>query len=171
MSGPHPTSLRILGLDPGLVRTGFGAVELLPHGSELIEGGTIRPPTDAPLEERLRVLHDSLAAVLERIRPHAVVVEEVYSKYEHPRTAILMGHARGVLLLAAAEHGVPVESYQASRVKMALTGAGRASKEQVQAMVTGLLHLPEPPSPVDVSDALALALCHANVTRHEALGR
>jgi crossover junction endodeoxyribonuclease RuvC len=154
---------RILGLDPGLVCTGFGAVELIGFRPELLEGGTIRPPTGAPLEERLRVLHDSLHDVLRRVRPSAVVVEEVYSKYEHPRTAILMGHARGVLLLAAAEEGAPVVSYQASRVKMALTGSGRASKEQVQAMVTGLLQLPESPTPADVTDALALALCHANV--------
>jgi crossover junction endodeoxyribonuclease RuvC len=160
---PSSQPLRILGLDPGLVRTGFGAVELLGYSPELIEGGTIRPPTGAALEERLRVLHAALREVLQRLRPHACIVEEVYSKYEHPRTAILMGHARGVLLLAAAEEAVPVVSYQASRIKMALTGSGRASKEQVQAMVTGLLRLPEAPSPVDVSDALALALCHANM--------
>lgn len=165
MSAPAPLSLpvRILGLDPGLVCTGFGAIEFLGVRSDLLEGGTIRPRPDLPLEERLRVLHDSLREVLRRVRPHAAVVEEVYSKYEHPRTAILMGHARGVLLLAAAEEGVPIVSYQASRIKMALTGSGRAAKEQVQAMVTGLLQLPEAPSPVDVTDALALALCHANI--------
>ncbi len=166
---PATEPLRILGLDPGLVRTGFGAIELLGYHPELIEGGTIRPPANAALEERLRVLHDSLSEVLRRLRPHAVIVEEVYSKYEHPRTAILMGHARGVLLLAAAQEAVPVVSYQASRVKMALTGSGRASKEQVQAMVTGLLRLPEAPSPVDVTDALALALCHANLLTRDRL--
>lgn len=162
--------LRILGLDPGLVRTGFGAIDVVGPACMLVEAGTIRPPSQAPLEERLRVLHASLCATLERIRPDAIIVEEIYAKYEHPRTAILMGHARGVLLLASAQRGTAVVSYQASTVKKALAGSGRASKSQIQAMVAHLLRLPEPPSPADLSDALALALCHANLISRPGLG-
>lgn len=153
--------MRILGVDPGLVCTGYGGIDAAGTAISLAEGGTVRPPQGIPLAERLRVLHVSIAEILDRLRPDVTVVEEVYSKYTHPRTAILMGHARGVIMLAAAERGIEVAEYAASRVKMALSGSGRASKDQVGHMVARVLGLPHPPEPADVADALALAACHA----------
>jgi crossover junction endodeoxyribonuclease RuvC len=103
--------------------------------------------------------------VLEQFKPDVVVVEQLFAHYEHPRTAILMAHARGVLFLAAAQHGLPVVSYNATRIKKTITGNGRAAKEQVQRTVQrelGLARLPEPP---DVADALAAALCHYYVVK------
>lgn len=156
--------MRVLGIDPGLICTGYGCVEGRGRSARVVEAGTIRPDKDADLELRLQSLHSGIAQMLGELRPEATIVEDIYSKYEHPRTAILMGHARGVILLAAAEHSVPVISYAASRVKKALTGNGSASKGQVQYMIASLLGLPEAPSPPDVSDALALAVCHISLT-------
>jgi crossover junction endodeoxyribonuclease RuvC len=153
----------ILGVDPGLNITGYGVVEAGDLGEvRLIEGGAIRPCSKDPLEARLVAIHAGIDEILEEHRPVIVAVEELYSKYEHPRTAILMGHARGAVYLAAGQRGIPVVGYTASRVKQAVAGNGRASKGQVQAMVQRALELDEAPSPEDVSDALALALCHAN---------
>ena len=127
----------------------------------------IRSSDKDPLEKRLCELHRGIADVIRDFAPSVVVVEELYSKYAHPRTAILMGHARGVICLAAAEQGVPVVSYAATRIKNSLTGHGRASKEQVQRMVQHTFELARPPHPPDVADALAVALCHHNALRHE----
>jgi len=153
--------VRVVGIDPGLGCAGYGVVE----GGEriaLVEAGVISTRERDATPDRLRRLHDDVAALLREVRPEAVAVEQLYSHYAHPRTAILMGHARGVILLAAAECGVPVTSYAATMIKKSLTGNGRASKEQVQRMVQATLGLSEPPEPHDVSDALAAALCHLN---------
>jgi crossover junction endodeoxyribonuclease RuvC len=104
---------------------------------------------------------------METIKPGVVVVESLYSHYKHPRTAILMGHARGVVLLCASSLGIPVIAYPATRIKKALTGNGRASKLQMQRTILNTLKLAAMPEPPDVADALAVALCHANVLRHE----
>ena len=111
------------------------------------------------------MLYDGVCEALDDLHPEVVIVESLYSKYRHPRTAILMGHARGVIYLAAQERSLQVEAYPASQVKRALTGAGRAGKDQVAEMVCRLLSLAEAPRPFDVTDALALALCHANPQR------
>ena len=127
--------MRILGIDPGLERTGYGVVETLvgaPGAMRLLEAGIIRTSAKDALAARLAEIHTGLAAVLAEFRPDAVAVEELYSHYKHPRTAILMGHARGIVLLAAAEAGVPVASYGATHIKKALVGSGHASKHQVQ---------------------------------------
>ena len=154
--------MRVLGVDPGLNATGYGAVETDGGRSRLVEGGIITTSSESPLETRLHEIHEGLCDVMADTRPDVVVVEELYSKYRHPRTAILMGHARGAAFLAAAECDVPVLGYAASAIKRALTGSGRASKEQVQRMVVRLLDLTEAPGPADVTDALALALCHTS---------
>jgi len=109
---------------------------------------------------RLKNLYDGIVEVIEQFHPGVMVVEQLYAHYDHPRTAILMGHARGVIFLAAAQRNLPVDSYNATRIKKSITGNGRASKDQVQRTIQrelGLLQLPEPP---DVADALAVALCH-----------
>lgn len=157
--------MRILGVDPGLQITGYGLIEADGATVRLLEGGVVRPDTSLSLERRLLILHESISAIMGEFQPDYVVVEELYAKYAHPRTAILMGHARGTILLAAAQRGIPFCGYEASLVKRSLTGNGRAPKAQVAHMVCHLLGLATPPSPEDVTDALALALCHASPGR------
>jgi crossover junction endodeoxyribonuclease RuvC len=153
--------VRALGIDPGLVVTGYGVLEQDGSHIRLVEAGTIDSgDTQSPLQERLRRLFEELDQLLSDHEPDVMALEQLYSHYEHPRTAILMGHARGVIVLAAGMHGVPLESYAATQVKSALTGNGRASKEQIQAMVRRTFGLVETPRPPDVADAVAIALCH-----------
>ena len=154
--------MRIMGVDPGLQRTGYGVIDQLDvHRYRLVEGGVICTEPDWPLEQRLAAIFSGIVEILTEFRPDIAVVEQLYSQYRHPRTAILMGHARGAIYLAAAQHSVTIAAYPASQIKKALTGSGRASKGQVAAMVTQLLGLSETPTPADVTDALALAICHA----------
>ncbi len=120
-----------------------------------------------PLEKRLLEIHRGISEVICEFVPTIVVVEELYSKYAHPKTAILMGHARGMIYLAAAAQAIPVLSYASTRIKNSLVGHGRASKEQVQRMVQRAFRLDRIPHPPDVADALAVALCHHNVLTHE----
>jgi len=165
--------MRILGIDPGIERTGYGVVELAAGvgAPRLVEAGVVRTrPADA-LPERLLEIRSGLAAVLEEFKPDAVAIEELYSHYAHPRTAILMGHARGVAVLAAAEAHVPVVSYSATHIKKSLVGSGHASKEQVQRAVQSLFNLRQVPHPPDVADALAVALCHAYRATRPAIAR
>jgi len=137
----------------------------------LVEAGVVRTRPADPLPDRLAEIRSGLAAVLEEFKPDAVAVEELYSHYAHPRTAILMGHARGVAVLAAAEAHVPVVSYSATHIKKSLVGSGHASKEQVQRAVQSLFNLKAVPHPPDVADALAVALCHAYRAARVALAR
>ncbi len=157
--------MRILGIDPGLQATGYGVIDLTEQFTlECRAAGVIRP-AGSDLAPRLLQLHTELTAVLHEFIPDAMAVEDLYATYSHPRTAILMGHARGVIFLAAAQRAVPVLSYTPTDVKRAVTGHGHAGKEQVQAMVLRMLRLPDAPIPDHVSDALALALCHASRER------
>jgi len=162
--------VRVLGIDPGLQVTGYGLVETRGTQARVVEAGVVRSDERLPLADRLRTIHAAVRDVVRELTPDAIVVEELYSHYRHPVTAILMGHARGVMFLAAAECGVPVVSYSATRIKKALTGHGRATKEQMQRMVQTTLHLRTLPQPPDVADALAVALCHANTLTRKAWG-
>jgi len=168
-SGNSQTNnLRILGVDPGLQVTGYAILEARPQQPHVCEAGIIRSTADrspADMVQRLRSLYTGLDEVMAQFQPGVVVVEQLYAHYEHPRTAILMAHARGVIFLAAAQRDLPVISYNATRIKKTVTGSGRASKEQVQRTIQrelGLTKLPEPP---DVADALAAALCHYYVQK------
>jgi len=154
-------TLRILGIDPGLQRTGYGLVDVTGRGLKLVEAGVIRADAKAPLEQRVREIHDGIAEVFREFKPDVAVVEQLFSTYSHPKTAILMGHARGVIFLAAAEAEVPVEGYAPNRIKQAVTNSGHAGKQQVQRAVQAAFGLAQPPEPPDVADALAIALCHA----------
>lgn len=155
--------MRILGIDPALRVTGYGAVERTRDRVRLIEAGVIAPRTERTLEERLHELYAGVSDVLAQTRPDVVVIEELYTTYKNPKTAILMGHARGVLCLASAQAGVKVHTLGHSHVKRALAGSGAARKDQINAMVVRLLNLKTAPKPNDVSDALALALAYLNV--------
>jgi crossover junction endodeoxyribonuclease RuvC len=160
---------RILGIDPGLRTTGYGVIEFGSGRPRLIEAGVVSPPPAAALEQRLRDLHDGIRTVLAQTSPTAIVIEELYTSYRNPLTAIMMGHARGVLCLAGAQSGVPVHTLGHSLVKRALIGSGAARKDQVNAMVAHLLRLRRAISPNDVSDALALALAFGNRTGRRVL--
>jgi len=153
--------MRIMGIDPGIQRTGYGVIDQIDSCNQrLVEGGVIETDSDWPLSQRLAAIFEGISQVIAELEPDIAVVEKLYSKYRHPRTAILMGHARGVIYLAAARSSVELAAYPASEIKKSLTGNGRATKAQVAAMVTELLGLDEPPRPADVTDALALAICH-----------
>jgi crossover junction endodeoxyribonuclease RuvC len=154
--------MTILGLDPGLQTTGYGLLEVTRNAIAFREAGVVRSEAaEDELEKRLLSLFEGVCEVIDEWKPAAIAIEQLYAHYEHPRTAILMGHARGVLLLAAAERGIDVTSYAATKVKKLITGNGRASKEQMQLAVTRELGLSKIPEPDDAADALALALCHA----------
>ncbi len=154
------TAKRILGIDPGLNITGYGVLEVARTGVTLCEAGVVRGTTRGSLVRRLAEIHEGVAEVIASLRPAAMAVEQLYSHYKHPRTAILMGHARGVICLAAAEVELAVVSYSATQIKKVLTGNGRAPKMQVQQAIRRELGLAAAPEPPDVADALAVALCH-----------
>jgi crossover junction endodeoxyribonuclease RuvC len=154
--------LRILGIDPALRTTGYGAIERTNRCVRLIEAGIVAPRTTLTLEQRLCELHAGISEVIAQTEPSLVVIEELYTN-ANPRSALLLGHARGVLCLASAQAGVAVHSLGHAHVKRALVGSGSARKEQVSAMVARMLGLRSAPKPHDVSDALALALAFLNV--------
>ncbi len=153
-------STRILGIDPGLNITGYGVLEADNGRLRLCEAGVIRGKSRGSLTKRLVEIHDGVAEVIEGLHPDAMALEELYSHYKRPRTAILMGHARGVICLAAAKAHIPVTHYSATQIKRILTGNGRAPKSQVQRAIQRELALATVPDPPDVADALAIALCH-----------
>jgi crossover junction endodeoxyribonuclease RuvC len=161
---PSPSgAVRILGVDPGLQVTGYAVLETRPRGPHVCETGIIRTTEGkrtTDVARRVRCLYDGIVEVLEQFHPAVMVVEQLFAHYQHPRTAILMAHARGVLLLAGAQHDLEVISYTAPRIKKTITGHGRASKEQMQLTMLRELGLPRLPDPPDVADALAVALCH-----------
>jgi crossover junction endodeoxyribonuclease RuvC len=161
--------LKVLGVDPGTAATGYGVVVRKEGGAvSLVECGVIRTSADAELPARLREIHAGLSDVLERHRPDAVAVEGVFYG-KNVRTTVLLGHARGVILLAAAERDLEVADYSPAEVKNAIVGTGRGTKEQVQFMVKQLLRLREAPKPSDAADGVAVALCHINTGRLSAL--
>lgn len=154
------TSVRILGVDPGLIITGYGLIDCHHGEPSLVEAGVIRVPTKLPLEDRLNTIFSGLQEVVKEFEPGALALEEVYTHYERPRVAVMMGHARGVICLVGSVNHIPVYSYASTHIKGALTGHGRASKEQISRMVQMRLKLQSEPKPLDVTDALAVALCH-----------
>src|SRR5579875_1129028 len=163
-----PFGPRILGLDPGLQVTGYAVLEPRLDSPRICEAGVIRSDQGretTDMAQRLQHLYDGIVEVLEQFQPGVVVVEQLFAHYEHPRTAILMAHARGVLFLAAGQRGLPVISYNATRIKKTITGNGRASKEQMQRTIQRELRLAKLPEPPDVADALAAALCHYYVVK------
>lgn len=150
---------RILGIDPGLQLTGYGVIDYHPTRPRLVDAGVIRLKPKTSIASRLVELESELVAIITEHKPEMVGVEKLYSHYAHPQTAVLMGHARGVILLVAARSGLRVEELAANRIKQSLTGNGHASKVQMQRAVQHLWNLPSPPEPPDVADALAAALC------------
>jgi crossover junction endodeoxyribonuclease RuvC len=167
MASTSQQPTRVIGIDPGLNITGYGIVTSLEGDIKLVEAGVIRlPPSRGEnLPLRLESLFRELQQVMREFSPQAMCLEEVYSHADYPRTAILMGHARGVICLAATLEGIPVLSFSAKRVKQSVTGNGNASKTQVQRAVQNFFCLTRVPHPPDVADALAVALCYVNAIR------
>lgn len=163
---------RVLGIDPGLNLTGYGVVEYQGREASLIEAGVIRLPAahGNNLAARLEKLFASVNEVIHEFQPEKVCLEEVYSHADYPRTAILMGHARGVICLAACLAKISVVSLPAKRIKQAVTGNGNASKLQVQRAVQHHFSLDGVPHPPDVADALAAALCYVHSLRDNGMG-
>jgi len=154
----------VLGVDPGVAITGYGVIHSEDDQLSLIVSGVITTPPNWPLPERLRTIYEELTCLLDDHRPQAVAVEELFFG-RNVRTAISVGHARGVTLLVAALAGVPVFTYTPTVVKQAVVGYGGARKRQVQEMVRMLLGLSDVPHPDDAADALAVAICHAHSAR------
>ena len=154
--------MRILGIDPGLQICGYACLDTQQDKNGLIEAGVFRTDSDSAIESRLNQIAGDVGSLIKKFAVDMVAVEELYSHYGHPKTAILMGHARGVILQKCAQAGIKVRSFSATRIKKSLTGNGRASKNQVQRVVQTLLALPQLPQPTDVADAIAVAVCCAN---------
>lgn len=152
--------MKILGIDPGLNITGYAVLAVASGGPQLIEAGVVRVSAGRAIETRIAELFRGVEETIALLEPDVMALEEVYSHYQRPKTAILMGHARGAICLAAARAEIPVFHYAATQVKRILTGSGRAPKSQMQQAICRELELLEPPQPPDVADALAIALCH-----------
>lgn len=157
--------MRILGIDPGLGITGYGLIEADSGRFKLLEAGVIRTTSKERLEARLEKIYKGLHGLIKEFRPEVLVIEKLYSHYRHPTTAILMGHCRGVICLLSKQCAVDLVGYSATRIKKAVVGIGHAGKYQVQRMMQEIFGLKVPPSPADISDALALAVAHAYISQ------
>ena len=155
--------MRILGIDPGLGTTGYGIIE--DRTFKLIEAGIIRTRPNTPIQERIKRIFDEISGIIREHKPGVLVLEKIYSHYKHPTTAILMGHARAMACLVCGKFDVRLVNYPSTRIKKAVTGNGHASKTQVQRMVQNLLRLKKAPEPVDVSDALAMAISYCFIEK------
>jgi crossover junction endodeoxyribonuclease RuvC len=151
----------VLGIDPGLANTGYGVVARRDGRLTALDGGVIETPAELPRERRLAEIHAEVDRLIAAHEPAAVALEELYFG-QNVRTAFAVGHARGVVMLAAGQHGLPCSGYTPQQVKGAVCGNGRAGKDQVARMVKTLLGLLEEPRPDHAADALAVAICHAN---------
>lgn len=154
--------MRILGIDPGLGTTGYGIID--DHTLKVIEAGVIRTRPNTPVQERVTRIFEEIAALVQEHGPEVLVLEKIYSHYKHPTTAILMGHARAMACLVCGRFNIKLVNYPSTRIKKSITGNGHASKTQVQKMVQNLLQLKKPPEPVDVSDALAMAISYCRIS-------
>lgn len=157
--------MRILGIDPGLNTTGYGVIEGEGFKISLIEAGFIRTNPKDKIEVRLEKIHRALNKIIAKFKPGVLVLEKLYAHWRHPTTAYVLGHARGTICLSARENNVELVEYAATRIKKSITGRGHASKQQVQMMIQKILDLEMPPHPLDVSDALALAIGYSYMSR------
>lgn len=154
--------MRILGIDPGIAIVGWGVLDYDKMKFRPVAYDSIMTKAGLPVEDRLQIIYSELSAIIEKYKPEAIAVEELFWN-TNQKTGIIVAEARGVVLLCAKQHGVPIFEYTPLQVKQAVVGYGRAEKKQVILMVTTLLKLEKPPKPDDTADALALAMCHAHV--------
>jgi len=156
--------MRVLGIDPGTLTSGYGIVTEEDHKLFHVVSGGISPSAKQPFPKRLRKIYEELEKIIEKYKPQAVVVEDLFVS-SNIKAALKLGHARGVAILAAVNAGLPVFEYAPAEVKQAVVGNGKADKKQVQLMVKTLLELPKVPHPADAADALAAAICHVHSSR------
>lgn len=156
--------MRVLGVDPGTQTSGYGIVAEEDHKLFHVASGGISPSAKQPFPKRLKKIYEELVIVIDRYRPHVVVIEDIFVS-KNIKSALKLGHSRGVAILAAMNAGIPVFEYSALEVKQAVVGTGKAEKKQVQLMVKALLELPKAPHPADAADALAAAICHIHSSR------
>jgi crossover junction endodeoxyribonuclease RuvC len=161
--------MRILGVDPGLINTGYGVIDTDGNRTVVVEGGVVRTASSAPLEERLHTIYSSLVEVIGELKPEAMAIEDLHSHPRFAKTAIMMGHARGVIVLAAGSARIPVYDYQPNRAKSIVTGAGHAGKDQVMRAVAAHLGDDEVAKNEHVADAFAIAICHAIMSSSSAV--
>lgn len=154
----------IMGIDPGFAITGFGVVKYEGNRFSVLDYGAVTTEASMKLSQRLLILNNRLEELIERYRPDAISIEELFFN-KNIKTALTVGHGRGVAVLAAAKSGVDIFEYTPLQVKQSVVGYGRAEKAQIQQMVKAILNLPAIPKPDDVADALAVAICHANSHR------
>ena len=161
--------MRILGVDPGLINTGYGVIDTGGSKPQVVEGGVVRTASKTPLAERLHIIFQAMQDVITEHRPEVMAIEDLHSHPRFAKTAIMMGHARGVVVLAAGAAGIPVFDYQPNRAKSVVTGAGHAPKDQVMRAVA--LHLGDDQVATNehVADAFAIALCHAIIASSPAV--
>jgi len=159
--------MRILGIDPGLITTGYGVVDLKAGNVKILGAGTIEPDTKAPFAERLLKIHQNVTAILQEYHPDIVVLEKLYAHYKHPATAPVLGHVRGVICLCVAQQKVTLVEQSVKRVRKALIGNGNATKPQIQEFVKRLLNIKSAGFKLDASDALGLALGQAHMMRYK----
>jgi len=153
--------MRILGVDPGTATTGYGVIDVVGSKATLVEFGTIKTNAKEKLDQRLKTIYDGLTEVILKTKPNEFSIENIFM-HENARTAIILGHSRGVALLSAVNHGLPVSEFTPREIKQSVVGNGNASKEQVQYMIKMLLGLKEVPKPNDAADGCAAAICLFN---------
>ena len=161
------SSLKILGIDPGLTSTGYGLIEVVDRDFKAIEGGVVRTKSSELLENRLFSIYKVIRDVIREFKPDAVAVEDLHARFA--KTALLLGHARGVAVMAAGEAGIPVFHYQPTRAKNLVTGSGRADKEQMKQAVAAHLGTPDAAKNEHVADAFSIAIAHAIMADSSAL--
>jgi crossover junction endodeoxyribonuclease RuvC len=159
--------MRILGIDPGLITTGYGVVEIKAGGVKALEVGTVEPNRKDPFEQRLFKIHLHITTILEAHHPDVVVLEKLYAHSTHPATGIILGHVRGVICLSVAQQKIELVEQSVKRIRKALTGNGNATKIQTQEFVKRVLNIKSPSFKLDASDALALALGQAHMMRYK----
>ena len=151
--------MKIIGIDPGLSCTGFGIIEVLENNKNIIDYGVVKTDSKDPLCERLKVLYEDLEYIIKKYKPTVMSIEQIFYG-KNVKSALLLGHARGVPMLLSAIYNLPLYEFSPRRIKQSLTGNGNSTKEQVQFMVKKILLMDELPQPIDASDALAIAVCY-----------
>ena len=158
----------VLGIDPGLLQTGYGLIKVSSNKNQVIDFGTISPNSKDKLALRLLVIYNDLLSIIKEYKPSVMAIEEVFYG-KNVKSALLLGHARGVSMICAAKYNIPVFEYSARKVKQSITGNGNAHKSQIKFMIMKELNLKQFNAPIDASDALAIALCHISQVRIEEL--
>jgi crossover junction endodeoxyribonuclease RuvC len=159
--------MRILGIDPGLITTGYGVVDIKAGNVKILEAGTIEPNIKDPFEQRLLKIHLHITTILQSHHPDVVVLEKLYAHYKHPATVAILGHVRGVICLSVSQQKIKLIEQSVKRIRKALTGNGNATKIQCQEFVKRLLNIKSPSFKLDASDALSLALGQAHMMRYK----